>query len=78
MLDEEIKAEYSEKLKMKINSELIKFNKENEKLFEEKFIKDLNLLSNKFMENFTNSDIYERNSYQFFKDFETFREKAIS
>ena len=78
LLDEETKREYTEKLKNRINNELIKFNKENEKLFEEKFIKELNLLSNQFMENFTNSDIYEKNSYQFFQDFELFREKAIS
>ena len=78
LLDEETKKEYIEKLKIKINNELTRFNKENEKLFEEKFIKELNLLSNQFMENFTNSDIYEKNSYQFFQDFEIFREKAIS
>ena len=78
LLDDETKREYTEKLKIKINNELIRFNKENEKLFEEKFIKDLNLLSNQFMQNFTNSDIYEKNSYQFFQDFEIFREKAIS
>ena len=77
-LDEDTKREFTEKLKTKINNELSRFNKENEKLFEEKFIKDLNLLSNKFMQNFTNSDIYENNSYQFFQDFEDFREKAIS
>ena len=78
LLDEETKREFTEKFKIKINNELIKFNKENEKLFEEKFMKDLNLLSNKFMQNFTNSDIYEKNSSQFFQDFEDFREKAIS
>ena len=78
ILDDETKREYTEKLKLKFNSELIKFNKENEKLFEEKFVKELNLLSNQFMQNFTNSDVYENNSYQFFQDFETFREKAIS
>ena len=78
LLDDETKREYTEKLKLKINSELIKFNKENEKLFEEKFVKELNLLSNQFMQNFTNSDVYENNSYQFFQDFENFREKAIS
>ena len=78
LLDEETKREFTEKFKIKINNELIKFNKENEKLFEEKFMKDLNLLSNKFMQNFTNSDVYEKNSSKFFQDFEDFREKAIS
>ena len=78
LLDEEITKEYSEKIKKKLNEELIKFNKENEKLFEEKFSKDLNILSNQFMLNFSKGDIYESNPYQFFKDFEVFREKAIS
>jgi hypothetical protein len=78
LLDEEMAKEYIDKLKNKINEELIKFNKENEKLFEGKFISDLNILSNQFMQNFSNSDIYENNSYQFFQDFEQFREKAIS
>ena len=78
LLDNESKMEYTEKLKIKINNEITKFNKENEKLFEEKFMRELNLLSNQFMQNFTNSEIYENNSYQFFQDFETFRERAIS
>ena len=77
-LDEETIKEFREKVKNKINEELIKFNKENIKLFEEKFIKDLAILSNQFVQNFSKSDIYENNSYQFFQDFEVFREKAIS
>ena len=77
ILDEETKKEYYEKIKSKLDTELKKYEKENEKYFEEKFIKDLNLLSNKFMENFTSSDIYEKNSYKFFQDFENFREAAI-
>ena len=75
-INEEIKYEYLEKIKNKLNFELKKYQKENEKYFEEKFIQDLNLLSNKFMENFTSSDIYEKNSYKFFQDFENFRETA--
>ena len=58
-INEETKLEYKEKIKSKLDSELQKYKKENEKYFEEKFIKELNLLSNKFMENFTSSDIYE-------------------
>ena len=77
-MDDELTKEYYEKIKNKLNEEIIKFNKENEKLFEEKFLKDLNILSNQFLQNFSNSDIYENNSQQFFKDFESFREKAIS
>ena len=78
LLDEEIKIKNIEKLKEKIYNELINFNKKNEKIFEDKFVKELNILSNKFMENFSNNDIYENNSYQFFQIFEEFREKAIS
>ena len=76
-INEETKLEYKEKIKSKLDSELQKYKKENEKYFEEKFIKELNLLSNKFMENFTSSDIYEKNSYKFFQDFEDFREIAV-
>ena len=77
IINDDIKLEYKEKIKNKLESELNKFSKENEKYFEEKFIKELNLLSNKFMENFTSSDIYEKNSYKFFQDFEDFREIAV-
>ena len=76
-INEEIKLEYKEKVRNKLEIELNKYSKENEKYFEDKFIKDLNLLSNKFMENLTSSDIYEKNSYKFFQDFEDFREKAV-
>ena len=76
IIDDEAKKEFSDKIKNKLEIELKKYEKENEKYFEEKFIKDLNLLSNKFMENFT-SDIYEKNSYKFFQDFENFREAAV-
>ena len=78
LIDEEVKKEFSEKMKNKLGMELNNYQKENEKIFEEKFTKDLNLLSNKFMENFTSSDIYEKNSYKFFQDFENFREAAVS
>ena len=77
IIDDEAKKEYSEKVKNILELELKKYEEENEKYFEEKFIKDLNLLSNKFMENFTLSDIYEKNSYKFFQDFENFRETAV-
>ena len=78
IIDEETKMEFSERIKNKLELELKKYEKENEKYFEDKFVKELNLLSNKFMENFTSSDIYEKNSYKFFQDFENFREAAIS
>ena len=77
IINDDIKLEYQEKIKIKLETELNKFSKENEKYFEDKFIKELNLLSNKFMENFTSSDIYEKNSYKFFQDFEDFRQIAV-
>ena len=77
IIDDETKKEFSERIKNKLELEIKNYEKENEKYFEEKFIKDLNLLSNKFMENFTSSDIYEKNSYKFFQDFENFRENAV-
>ena len=70
--------EYYEQFKMKLNNELLKFNKENEKSYKEKFIKELNLLSNKFIENLTSNNLYEgSNSYNYFKDFENLRQAAI-
>ena len=78
LFDEETKIKNIEKLKEKIYNELIKFNKKNEKIIEDKFVKELNILSSKFIEKFSNNDIYENNSYQFFQIFEEFREKAIS
>ena len=77
IINEDTKLEYKEKIKSKLEIELRKFDKENEKYFEGKFIKELNLLSNKFMENFTSSNIYEKNSYKFFQDFEDFRNIAV-
>ena len=77
LINEDTKLEYKEKIKIKLEAELRKYSNENEKYFEDKFIKELNLLSNKFMENFTSSDIYEKNSYKFFQDFEDFREIAV-
>ena len=77
IINDDIKLEYKEKIKNKLESELNKFSKENEKYFEEKFIKELNLLSNKFMENFTSSDIYEKNSYKFFQDCKNIREITL-
>ena len=47
--DEESKKEFSEKLEKKINVELSRFNKEIDKITEEKFENDLTDLSNKFI-----------------------------
>ena len=75
VLDDESKKDFSEKLQFKINNELIKFDKENSKIFEEKFIKELDNLSSKFISNFTgDNNIYRQNFPKFFEDFENFRE----
>ena len=77
MLDEDNKKEFVEKLENKLNNELNKFDKENEKYFEEKFNEELNKLANNFISNFANgSDLYTKNYYQFFSDFESFKETA--
>ena len=79
LLDDDNKKEYVEKLENKINNEINKFNKENEKYFEDKFNKELEILSNEFISNFSKeNDLYEKNYNQFFIDFESFKEKAFS
>ena len=79
MLDEDNKKEFVEKLENKLNNEINKFEKENEKFLEEKFNEELNKLSNYFISNFSNGkDLYTKNYYQFFTDFENFKEKANS
>ena len=77
MLDDDNKNEYIEKLENKINNEIYKFEKENEKIFEDKFNEEIDKLTNEFISNFTNgNNSYEKNYFQFFDDFETFKEKA--
>ena len=76
-IDDETKVEFSEKIKYRLENELKKYQKENEKYFEDKFMKDLNILSNKFMEIFSSADIYETSSFKFFEDFEKFRDEAM-
>ena len=79
ILDDDNKKEFIEKLENKINNEIYKFDKENEKFFEDKFNKELEKLSNEFISNFTNgNNLYEKNYYQFFSDFEDFKEKIYS
>ena len=73
--DEESKKEFSEKLEKKINVELTRFNKEIDKITEEKFENDLNDLSNKFIDSFKQNN-YSKNYYKFFDDLEMFKEKA--
>ena len=73
--DEESKKEFSEKLEKKINLELSRFNKEIDKITEEKFENDLNDLSEKFIASFKQNN-YSKNYYKFFDDLEAFKEKA--
>ena len=72
--DEDSKKEFSEKLQSKIEQELVKFNKEIDKITEEKFENDISAEANKFIENLKNVD-YSKNYYQFFDDVELFKEK---
>ena len=77
MLDDDNKKEFIEKLENKLNNEINKFDKENEKFLEEIFNQELNKLANEFISNFSNgNDLYAKNYYQFFTDFESFKEKA--
>ena len=77
MLDEDSKKEFAEKIENKLNNEIIKFEKENEKLLESKFNEEINKLTNIFISNFSNGkDLYNKNYYQFFSDFESFKETA--
>ena len=73
--DEESKKEFSEKLEKKINVELSRFNKEIDKITEEKFENDLTDLSNKFIESFKQNN-YTNNYNKFFDDLDAFKEKA--
>ena len=72
--DEDSKKEFSEKLEKKIKQELVKFNKEIDKMTEEKFENDLSVETNKFIESLKDAD-YSNNYYKFFDDIDTFKEK---
>ena len=65
--DEESKKEFSEKLEKKINQELVRFNKEIDKITEEKFENDITNEANKFIEVIQKVD-YSNNYYKFFDD----------
>ena len=76
LLDEESKKNYGINLQKKINIEIEKYEKENEKIMEDKFNKELNILSNEFINNFINNEKYYKNNLIFFQDFDIFRENA--
>ena len=75
--DEDSKKEFSEKLNKKLNEELIKFNKDIDKITEEKFENDLGVETNKFIESLKDAD-YSNNYYKFFDDVDTFKEKNMN
>ena len=75
--DEESKKEFSQKLEKKISQELVKFNKEIDKITEEKFENDLNMEMNKFIEYINNTD-YSKNYYTFFDEVDSFKEKIVN
>ena len=72
--DEESKKEFSEKLEKKINQELIRFNKEIDKITEEQFENDINNEANKFIQSLEKVD-YSNNYYKFFDEIDSFKEK---
>ena len=72
--DDDSKKEFSDKLQKKIEQELVRFNKEIDKITEEKFENDLSAEANKFIENLKNTD-YSKNYYKYFDDVELFKEK---
>ena len=75
--DEESKKEFAEKLEKKLNQELVRFNKEIDKITEEKFENDLGVETNKFIESLKDAD-YSNNYYKFFDDVDTFKEKNMN
>ena len=72
--DDDNKKEFSEKLGKKINQELVRFNKEIDKLTEEKFENDLSEETNKFIASLKDKD-YSKNYYKFFDEIDAFKEK---
>ena len=75
--DEESKKEFAEKLQKKIEQEQTKFNKEIDKITEEKFETDLNDEANKFIQTLEQTD-YSKNYYKYFDDIDTFKEKSAN
>ena len=76
IVDEETKKNYVINFKKKLKLEKEKILKQNEKILEEEFTKELNILYNNFMSNLLNNEKYNKNSFLFYQDFETLRETA--
>ena len=76
LFDEESKEKYIKKLKGKIDEEIKKIDKENEKIFEQRFNEEIDIKAKEFMKSFDESEKYSKNYYQFFNDLETFRNES--
>jgi hypothetical protein len=77
LYDDEIKNEFSNKLKNKINEDLDNFNKENESILEQKFNQDLDILSDKIINDIKqNNNNTNLNFHSFFQELDLFKEKA--
>ena len=77
IFDEESKKDFSENLEKKLYQELVRYNKEIDKITEEKFENDLGVETNKFIESLKDAD-YSNNYYKFFDDVDTFKEKNMN
>ena len=76
LFDDDIKREYAEKLKRKMNEDLSHFDKENEEIFEQKLNKDLDILSDKIINSIRNQNNNDLNFHNFFQELDLFKEKA--
>lgn len=76
LFDEDSKKTYVGKLKAKLDEEIKKIDKENEKIFEEKFNEEIDEKAKNFMISFEQSERYAKNYYQFFNDLENFKNES--
>ena len=78
LFDDDIKKEFGNKLQNKINEELVNFNKENESIFEQKLNQDLDILSDKIINDIkhSNKNNPNLNFHSFFQELDLFKEKA--
>ena len=76
LYDDDIKNEFGNKLKNKINEELDNFNKENESIFEKKLNQDLDNLSDKIINDIKKNNNTNLNFHSFFQELDLFKEKA--
>ena len=76
LFDDDIKKEFAGKLKKKINDELNNFDKENERIFEQKLNKELDILTDKIINSIKNNNSKDNNHYNFFQELDLFKEKA--